>query len=124
MSVSKGPESCLTIKKGTTFGILGGTGSGKSTLMYLMNRLYDLPEGNGKITFGGVDVADMKAEWVRSNVGMVLQEPFLFSRTIKENIGITLYHLKQNPAYYLERREEGLLIFDLKLNHLTLMVEK
>jgi ATP-binding cassette subfamily B protein len=79
----------FTIKKGTTFGILGGTGSGKSTLMYLMNRLYDLPEGNGKITFGGVDVADMKAEWVRSNVGMVLQEPFLFSRTIKENIGIT-----------------------------------
>ena len=78
----------FTIPKGTTFGILGGTGSGKSTLMYLLNRLYDLPEQNGRITVGGVDVADMKGEWVRSNIGMVLQEPFLFSRTIAENIGI------------------------------------
>ncbi len=77
------------IPKGTTFGILGSTGSGKSTLMYLLNRLYDLPAENGQITVGGVDVADMKGEWVRSNIGMVLQEPFLFSRTIGENIGIT-----------------------------------
>lgn len=79
----------FTIPKGTTFGILGSTGSGKSTLMYLLNRLYDLPKENGRITIGGVDVADMKGEWVRSNIGMVLQEPFLFSRTIAENIGIT-----------------------------------
>lgn len=79
----------FTIPKGTTFGILGGTGSGKSTLMHLMNRLYDLPEENGQITIGGVDIADMKGEWLRQNIGMVLQEPFLFSRTIAENIGIT-----------------------------------
>lgn len=79
----------FTIPKGTTFGILGSTGCGKSTLMYLLNRLYDLPKENGRITVGGVDVADMKGEWVRSNIGMVLQEPFLFSRTIAENIGIT-----------------------------------
>ena len=79
----------FTIPKGTTFGILGSTGSGKSTLMYLLNRLYDLPKENGKITVGGIDVADMKGEWVRSNIGMVLQEPYLFSRTIAENIGIT-----------------------------------
>ena len=77
------------IAQGTTFGILGSTGSGKSTLMYLLNRLYDLPAENGRITIGGVDVSDMKGEWVRSNIGMVLQEPFLFSRTIAENIGIT-----------------------------------
>lgn len=77
------------IPRGTTFGILGSTGSGKSTLMYLLNRLYDLPKENGQITIGGVDVADMKGEWVRSHIGMVLQEPFLFSRTIAENIGIT-----------------------------------
>ncbi len=77
------------IPQGTTFGILGSTGSGKSTLMYLLNRLYDLPAENGQITIGGVDVADMRGEWVRSNIGMVLQEPFLFSRTIAENIGIT-----------------------------------
>lgn len=79
----------FTIPSGTTFGILGGTGSGKSTLMHLLNRLYELPEDSGKITIGGVDIADMKAKWVRSNIGMVLQEPFLFSRTIAENIGIT-----------------------------------
>lgn len=79
----------FTIKKGTTFGILGSTGSGKSTLMHLMNRLYDLSAENGKITIGGVDIADMEGEWVRKHIGMVLQEPFLFSRTIAENIGIT-----------------------------------
>ena len=76
------------IPQGTTFGILGGTGSGKSTLMHLLNRLYDLPKENGRITIGGVDIADMKGSWVRSHIGMVLQESFLFSRTIAENIGI------------------------------------
>lgn len=83
-------EISFTIPKGTTFGILGSTGSGKSTLMYLLNRLYDLSPENGKITIGGVDVADMKGEWVRSHIGMVLQEPFLFSGTIAENIGIAM----------------------------------
>ena len=77
------------IPHGSTFGILGATGSGKSTLMHLLNRLYELPPENGKITIGGVDIADMKASWVRKHIGMVLQEPFLFSRTIAENIGIT-----------------------------------
>jgi len=75
------------IKAGTTFAILGGTGSGKTTLMHLLNRLYDLPEGCG-ITIGGVDIRDIEREHLRKNVGMVLQEPFLFSRTIKENISI------------------------------------
>ena len=70
-------------------GIAGGTGSGKSTLMYLLDRLYDIPENCGRITIGGVDIADMKADWVRENVGIVLQEPFLFSRSIADNVGIT-----------------------------------
>lgn len=82
------------ITQGTTFGILGGTGSGKSTLMHLLNRLYDLPPENGRITIGGVDIADMKGSWVRSHIGMVLQEPFLFSRTIAENIGITCRNME------------------------------
>lgn len=76
------------IEAGSTFAILGGTGSGKTTLMHLMNRLYELPEGNGFITIGGVDIRNIKLEHLRRNIGMVLQEPFLFSRTIKENIGI------------------------------------
>lgn len=76
----------FTIPAGSTFAILGGTGSGKSTLMHLLTRLYDLPPECGQITVGGVDIAQMKRGWVRQNIGMVLQEPFLFSRTIKENI--------------------------------------
>ncbi|MGD9569770.1 MAG: ABC transporter ATP-binding protein [Sedimentibacter sp.] len=76
------------IKAGKTFAILGGTGSGKTTLMYLLNRLYELSEGCGAITIGGVDIRDMKLDHLRKNIGMVLQEPFLFSRSIKENISI------------------------------------
>ncbi len=78
----------FTIKNGQTFGILGGTGSGKSTLMYLLDRLYEIPEGNGSITIGDVDIRDIKASWLRENIGMVLQEPYLFSRTLSENIRI------------------------------------
>jgi len=78
----------FTMKAGTTLGILGGTGSGKSTLMHLLDRLYDIPEGCGSITIGGVDIADIKTDYLRSGIGMVLQEPFLFSRTIAENISI------------------------------------
>lgn len=78
------------IKAGTTVGILGGTGSGKSTLMYLMDRLYNLGEGQGRILIGDTDIKDVKASYLRKNIGFVLQEPFLFSRTLSENIGITL----------------------------------
>ncbi len=78
----------FTIPGGSTFGILGGTGSGKSTLMHLLNRLYDLPEENGRISIGGVPVQKIRSGWLRSHIGMVLQEPFLFSRTIGGNIGI------------------------------------
>ncbi len=76
----------FTIKSGSTFAILGGTGSGKSTLMHLLDRLYELGDENGSITVGGVDIRDIKLSYLRKNIGMVLQEPFLFSRTIKENI--------------------------------------
>ncbi len=81
----------FTAKAGSTVGILGGTGSGKSTLMHLLNRLYDLPDdgSGGRITVGGVDIKDIKAKHIRRNVGMVLQEPYLFSRTLAENIAIT-----------------------------------
>ena len=79
----------FTIPSGSTFAILGGTGSGKSTLMHLLNRLYDLQPECGSITVGGVDVAQIKRSWLRKNIGIVLQEPFLFSRTIEENIRAT-----------------------------------
>ncbi|WP_026660547.1 ABC transporter ATP-binding protein [Butyrivibrio sp. AC2005] len=79
----------FTVKAGETVGVLGGTGSGKSTLMYLLDRLYSLPEDGGTITIGGVDIRDIKMHYLRENIGLVLQEPFLFSRTLYENIGIT-----------------------------------
>ena len=78
----------FTMKSGTTLGILGGTGSGKSTLMLLLDKLYPLEENCGRITIGGTDIRKIRTEHLRKNIGMVLQEPFLFSRTIAENIGI------------------------------------
>ena len=79
----------FTMKAGTTLGILGGTGSGKSTMMLLLDKLYPLAPENGRITIGGRDIRTIQTEHLRKNIGMVLQEPFLFSRTIRENIGIT-----------------------------------
>ncbi len=81
----------FTAKAGSTVGIIGGTGSGKSTLMHLLGRLYDLPDdgSGGKITIGGTDIKDIKAKHIRKNIGIVLQEPYLFSRTLAENISIT-----------------------------------
>ena len=78
----------FTVKAGTTLGILGGTGSGKSTLMLLLDKLYPLDEGRGSITIGGTDIRKINTDHLRRNIGMVLQEPYLFSRTIAENIGI------------------------------------
>ena len=74
------------VKAGTTVGILGATGSGKSTLMYLLDRLYDLESGN--IYIGDTNLKDIKLDCVRKNIGIVLQEPYLFSRTLEENIAI------------------------------------
>ena len=74
------------IPQGCTFGILGGTGSGKSTIVQLLTRLYELKEGQGSIHIGGKDIRQIPLDKLRSEVGMVLQEPFLYSRTIQENI--------------------------------------
>ena len=74
---------------GKTLGILGGTGSGKSTLMALLCKLYPLPEAGGTITVGDVDIQDIDTDYLRKNIGMVLQEPFLFSRSLRDNIAIT-----------------------------------
>lgn len=76
------------IKKGSTFGILGGTGSGKSTIVHLLNRLYNLDENCGEILINGVNIKNIKLDYLRHNIGLVLQEPFLFSKTIKQNINI------------------------------------
>ena len=79
----------FTIPAGKTFAILGGTGSGKSTIAALLDRLYDLGPGEGSITVGGVDIREIRQDYLRKNIGLVLQEPYLFSRSIGENIAIT-----------------------------------
>ena len=84
----------IEIPAGSTLGILGGTGSGKSTLMLLLDKLYDIPEGRGRITIGGVDIRDIRTQHLRKNIAMVLQEPYLFSRSLKDNIGIANEHLQ------------------------------
>ncbi len=74
----------LHIKSGMTVGILGGTGSGKSSLVQLIPRLYDVTEGSVKV--GGVDVRNYDIKTLRDSVAMVLQKNQLFSGTIKENL--------------------------------------
>lgn len=76
----------FNIPQGTTMGILGGTGSGKSTITQLLTRFYELENGCGTIKIGGRDIREIPLEELRHQVGIVLQEPFLYSRTIKENI--------------------------------------
>ena len=75
---------CVQIKAGMTVGILGGTGSGKSTLVQLIPRLYDVTEGSVKV--GGVDVREYDIKALRDQVAMVLQKNTLFSGTIKDNL--------------------------------------
>lgn len=77
----------MTIPQGETIAILGGTGSGKSTLILLLQRLYDVQEG--RITINGYDIKDIDKLYLRKRMSLVLQEPFLYSKTILENIRIT-----------------------------------
>lgn len=76
----------FTAKAGKTIAILGSTGSGKSTMMYLLQRLYNY--SGGEITIGGVPLKDIDKTYLRTHVGIVLQEPFLYSKTVRENIAI------------------------------------
>ena len=74
----------LSISSGETVGIIGGTGSSKSTLVQLISRLYDTTEGTVRV--GGIDVRDYDIETLRNNVAVVLQKNVLFSGTIEENL--------------------------------------
>ncbi len=74
----------IEVKKGQTIAIVGPTGAGKTTLINLLMRFYELDDG--RITIDGVDITRLKREHLRSMFGMVLQDPWLFSGTIRENI--------------------------------------
>lgn len=89
----------LTIYGGETVAILGGTGSGKSTLVSLLERLYE-PD-SGRITIGGVDIREIQKGYLRDRIGMVMQEPYLYSKTVGQNIGI------KHPNFSLEQIQEA-----------------
>jgi len=74
----------FTVKQGQTIALLGPTGSGKSSLVHLLTRLYDYQKGS--ITLNGTELKEIQRHHLRKNIGIVLQEPFLFSKTILENI--------------------------------------
>lgn len=76
----------MLIPAGSTFGIVGAIGSGKSTVVRLLLRLNDVQEG--RILLDGVDLRDLPVDWLRAQIGCVLQEPFLFSDTLARNISL------------------------------------
>ncbi|MBO4299255.1 MAG: ATP-binding cassette domain-containing protein, partial [Clostridia bacterium] len=76
----------FTVKAGQTVAILGATGSGKSTLMHLLQRLYEVKRGD--ILIGGVSISKIRKKHLRSRIGLVLQEPFLYSRSVRDNVRI------------------------------------
>jgi len=85
------------VQKGETVAIVGPTGSGKSSLVHLLLRLYDYTSGSIKVD--GVELKDIERKHMRSNIGIVLQEPFLYSRTIKENIKMAKMHSEDIEIY-------------------------
>ena len=78
----------FSIKQGQTVAILGPTGSGKSSLVHLLDRLYDYTSGS--ITIDGIELRTIDKGWIRSQIGLVLQEPFLYGKTIMENIKLAV----------------------------------
>ncbi|HHW72322.1 MAG TPA: ABC transporter ATP-binding protein [Firmicutes bacterium] len=87
----------FTILPGQTVGILGHTGSGKSSLVQLLARLYDYEQGSIKID--GVELKDIDKRWIRRHVAVVPQEAFLFAKTIKENITLASGAVSDDELY-------------------------
>lgn len=104
----------LTIKAHSKIAIMGPTGSGKSSLIHLLNRIYDPTRGT--ITIDGIDIQEINKSYLRKNVQIVLQEPFLYSKTIKENIGVAtssnleeIRHVAQTASidHVIEKFDQG-----------------
>lgn len=87
----------LEIKSGQTIAIMGKTGSGKSTFAHLLSRLHDVNEG--KITIDGYDIREINRQYLRKNVATVLQEPFLFSKTIISNLRMANGSVSEDEIY-------------------------
>ena len=79
-------DICIHAKPGQKIALVGSTGSGKTTTINLLSRFYDVPEGNGKITYDGIPLNDISKASLRKSLGMVQQTTHLFTGTIKDNI--------------------------------------
>ena len=111
------------VQPGQTVAILGATGSGKTTMMNLLQRLYD-PTG-GKITIGGRDILSISKKCLRSRIGYVLQEPFLYSRSIRDNIAITEPHAAQDEIDAVAKTTSSLsFIHEFERGYDTLVGER
>ena len=113
----------FTVKQGQTVAILGPTGSGKSSLVHLLTRLYDYQKGS--ITLNGTELKDIQRHHLRKNIGIVLQEPFLFSKTIYENI--RLANPKANEKQIIEAAKAAsvhYVIDEFDMGYKTLVGEK
>ncbi|WZU02780.1 ATP-binding cassette domain-containing protein [Erysipelothrix sp. D19-032] len=89
------------IKAGETVAIMGPTGSGKSSLVHLLTRIYDATEG--MISFDNHDITSLSPRYVRENVGIVLQEPYLFSKSIFDNIRVATPYASEHDVYEAAR---------------------
>ncbi|HKM30451.1 MAG TPA: ABC transporter ATP-binding protein [Bacilli bacterium] len=85
------------IKAGETVAIIGKTGSGKSTIANMLVRMLDYDQGS--ITINGVELKAIKKHWVRSNIGIILQDPFLYAKSVLDNIKIGDRHLENEKVY-------------------------
>lgn len=88
----------FSIKNGQTLAIMGPTGSGKSSLVHLLARLYEYDAGS--ITINGMELNTIDKGWVRSQIGLILQEPFLFGKTIMENLKLAAPETPDSLAHY------------------------
>src|SRR5262249_25670382 len=95
-------EIDLRIPAGQIVGIVGPSGSGKSTIAKLVQRLY-VPEG-GRVLIDGIDLAMVDVAWLRRQIGVILQEDFLFNRSVRDNIALA------DPAMPMERVIEAAML--------------
>ena len=111
------------IKSGETIAIVGKTGSGKSTIVNMLVRMLDYDKGS--ITIDGVELKDIEKHYVRENIGIILQDPFLYAKTIYENISIATPNSNEDSIYQAAETaaiHKDILSFDKGYN--TLVGEK
>ncbi|MEG0094646.1 MAG: ABC transporter ATP-binding protein, partial [Erysipelotrichaceae bacterium] len=91
-------DLCFSIKANSKVAILGPTGSGKSSLVHMLTRIYDYDSGS--ITINGIEIKKISKAWLRKNVQIVLQEPFLFSKSIYDNIHLANIHSNRDEVFH------------------------